>query len=356
MLSLSLSFVKRPTQLVVIDLAKLYTSLSPVCRSVTSLRILLHLDCLYAGLLIDCVNSLIQTEFHLNFILWVSGLVVVSLITPRHLRGSSLVSDPRTISFFLSFFLDFFSISMPNTPTQKSLTGMSSSSTTKLCLLDIKTLIESTKTEILHTVKNEHAKLNDVIASLLSRMESLENKNAELEQRCKRLEETNAQLTQRKEDEVPSEEKLAFVLSECEERKQRENNLIFSGIGEETDGTVHERRTRDEEKVKNILTHLKLEDVSPLSVSRIGKTTNGKPRLLRVQMKSASLKKRALAVSKTLRSSDSYRQVYINPDYTKNEQEIQKKLREELKKLRASGEDVIIFRGKIIKRADKQVF
>lgn len=244
---------------------------------------------------------------------------------------------------------------MPTTPTQRSL--RSSSSNTQLCLLDIKTLIEKSKTELLNTVKDEHAKLNNVIASLLSRIAILENKNTELEQRCKNLEQANAQVTQcQNEHGTAAEENLAFMLSECEDRKQRENNLIFSGVEEDIEGTVQERRSADEERVKKVLEHLKFDDINLVSVSRIGKIKAGKPRLLRAQMRNTALKKRVLAVSKNLRLSDAHRQVYINPDYTRHEQELQKKLRENLKKFRAEGKDVMIFRGKIINRADREGF
>lgn len=243
---------------------------------------------------------------------------------------------------------------MPNTPSQKS--HVSSSNPQKLSLSDLKALIETSKHEILNTVRLEHAKLNDVIASLLSKVETLENKNAELEKRCRQLETANSQLLNKTTDGMKIEEKLTSIYNECEDRKLRESNLIIAGIEEEKEGTVDERIVKDKDKVKKVLSFLSVEEGSFTNVIRIGKPTNGKPRLLRVKMRNVELKKRTLVSSKKLRTSESYRQVYINPDYTKNEQEIQKKLRENLKKLRANGEDVIIFRGKIIKREEKQVF
>ena len=243
---------------------------------------------------------------------------------------------------------------MPNTPSHKTLT--TSSQTQRLSLLDIKTLIVNSKHEILDTVRSEHAKLNDVIASLLLKVECLESKNAELEKRCRQLEQTNSQLLSNRADGMKIEEKLASVYNECEDRKLRENNLIMSGIEEKMEGTVDERRWDDEDKLKKVLSFLNIDETSFTAVSRIGRPTNGKPRLLRVKMRSVELKKRTLVSSKKLRSSESYRHVYINPDYTKNEQEVQKKLREDLKRLRANGDDVIIFRGKIIRRSEKQDF
>jgi hypothetical protein len=238
----------------------------------------------------------------------------------------------------------------PNTPRSTSVTN------SKLCLLDIKTLIETSKIEILNTVKNEHAKLNDVIATLLTKIDGLETKNAQLEQRCKRLEQVNTELVNGRDAQItPAEENLAFIYSECEERRLKESNLIFSGIKEEINGSVEERRTRDEEKVNSVLAHLGLDNGNVISTSRIGKVMSEKPRLLRVKMKSVEMKKKALAASKKLRSSE-YLQIYVNPDYTKKEQEQQKKLRDSLKKLRSEGRDVMIFRGKIIERSEKEDF
>ena len=110
----------------------------------------------------------------------------------------------------------------PNTPRSTSVTN------SKLCLLDIKTLIETSKIEILNTVKNEHAKLNDVIATLLTKIDGLETKNAQLEQRCKKLEQVNTELVNGRDAQItPAEENLAFIYSECEERRLKESNLIF---------------------------------------------------------------------------------------------------------------------------------
>lgn len=244
----------------------------------------------------------------------------------------------------------------PTTPSHKS-QASSSSNSQKLSLFDIKTLIESSKHEILNTVRQEHTRLNDVIASLLTKVENLENKNAELEIRCKHLEQANSQLMlNNTSDDMNIEEKLTSVYNECEDRKLRENNLIITGIEEEMEGTVEERRTKDEEKVRRVLSFLSIDENGFTEVSRIGKPTNGKPRLVRAKMKNVELKKRLLVSSKKLRSSEFYRNVYINPDYTKNEQSIQKKLRDNLKKLRADGKDVMIFRGKIIRRAEKEDF
>ena len=242
---------------------------------------------------------------------------------------------------------------MVHTPLQKTLTTNSQ----RLNLLDIKTLIDSSKQEILNTIRLEHAKLNDVIASLLLKIDHLEKKNAEMEERCSQLEDANRKLLNKADDGGKIEEKLTSVYDEYEDRKSRESNLIISGIEEETEGTVDERRSKDEKKLKKVLNFLNIEEESCMNVSRIGKPSdNGKPRLLRVKMRNLELKRRTLVSSKKLRSSESYRQVYINPDYTKKEQEAQKKLREDLKRLRANGEDVIIFRGKVIKRTDKQFF
>ena len=167
----------------------------------------------------------------------------------------SLCSNPLFSTFSLSS-----PCVMPNTPSHRTLAPSSNSQ--KLSLLDIKTLIESSKIEIIDTVRYEHAKLNDVIASLLKKVENLENKNAELEQRCKQFEQANAQLLNKTVDGEKIEEKVTSVYNELEDRKLRESNLIISGIEEEKEGTVEERLSKDEEKVRKVLNYLSIDESS----------------------------------------------------------------------------------------------
>ena len=54
------------------------------------------------------------------------------------------------------------------------------------------------------------------------------------------------------------EEKTDICL-QCEDRKLRENNIIISGIEEEKEGTVDERRLKDEDKLNKVLSFLDIE-------------------------------------------------------------------------------------------------
>ena len=55
--------------------------------------------------------------------------------------------------------------------------------------------------------------------------------------------------------------------------------------------------------------------------------------------------------TKTLRNSSSYQNVYVSPDLTPKEREINKCIRQELRRRKEAGEpDLIIKRGKIVSK------
>ena len=89
---------------------------------------------------------------------------------------------------------------------------------------------------------------------------------------------------------------------------------------------------------------------------RIGKLKPGVPRPLCLKCESVEQKNRILRSSKGLRNIEKYKSVFINPDRTRMQLEIDKNLREELKRQKLEGKDVIIFREKIIERSSRKNF
>ena len=91
-------------------------------------------------------------------------------------------------------------------------------------------------------------------------------------------------------------------------------------------------------------------------VSRIGplNTNSSRPRLLRVKCETMEEKLSILRLSKKLRDCEEYKGIYVNPDLTLKQRELGKIQRQELKRRRDAGEDVVIRRGQIIAKQNFQ--
>jgi len=93
-----------------------------------------------------------------------------------------------------------------------------------------------------------------------------------------------------------------------------------------------------------------------VSVSRMGKPRDGRPRLLKVQLRSVEGKGEVLKRAKNLKQNEDFGKVFIVPDLTKNQQKVDKDLRDKLKEFRSKGEQASIRGGKVIKNEEgKQV-
>ena len=228
---------------------------------------------------------------------------------------------------------------MPTTPSATNQTRQrtlrsDSNSNNSITLNDIKLLIENSKVEILSSLKKEIDGLNSVLTKLNKRVEEVERRNSHLEHRCKQLEENYASLP-----------------AEFEERDRRKPNLIISGIPEKEHSSSEERKQWDEEMSTNLFQSLGTFTKDAISRTyRIGKEDPSKPRLLRVTCRDVHIKRAIVERAVYLRNMPRYVNVYISPDRTPMEQRDYKQLREELKRRRILGEDVIIRHGKIVSR------
>ena len=82
------------------------------------------------------------------------------------------------------------------------------------------------------------------------------------------------------------------------------------------------------------------------------KKVEGKPRLLVISLEDVDTKHEILKVASQLRDSANWSNVYITPDLTWKEREVGRKLREDLAKRRANGEEnLYIKQGKIVQGA-----
>ena len=81
---------------------------------------------------------------------------------------------------------------------------------------------------------------------------------------------------------------------------------------------------------------------------RLGRKITDKTRPLLIPLPDISTKRQLLKLSKTLKDSEAWNNIFISPDLTPMEREEGKKLKDELRRRRNEGEDVNIRRGKIV--------
>ena len=210
----------------------------------------------------------------------------------------------------------------------------------------MKKLIDESKTEILTAMKSDKDEIVNKLSYLIKRVDELEKKNTQLEKRCAQLE-------------TKSNDSAMFFLNEMEDRLRRRKSLVISGLPEQVKGTVDERHKADSNGVKALIQNLCMgttdAENSITRIHRIGRQEKEKHRLVRVVLDEDDAKA-ILRKAKDLRDSSKYDKIFINPDLTPFQREISKKLRDELKRRRIQGEEVIIRSGKIIPKTQPQNF
>ena len=146
--------------------------------------------------------------------------------------------------------------------------------------------------------------------------------------------------------------RISTTLAEIEQRAIRKNNIIITGIAECVSGTVQERTARDKEVVSRIFDRLGVSPECIKSVRRLGKVTSQKtnPRIIQLVCNTFEKKLEVLKSARALRNIDEYKGVFINVDQTKMQQYESFKLREELRRRKKAGEDVVISHGEIVQK------
>ena len=237
-----------------------------------------------------------------------------------------------------------------SSPSLNDIKSLLESNNTKLANTfrqDMKTLVESSKSEILDAVKKENDRLQSMIQDLKTRFDDLETHNRCLVARCDFLETKCSQLEKRISQSEMSDETL---INETLERYRRRKWLMVSGLPEPTTGSIRERKNADIQELTDLASTIGVDDLDlePEEVMRVGRSNASGPRLLRFKCESTNVKFDILKKAKDLRNHPELNGVYINPDLTKSQRATNKSLREELKRRRAEGERVYIHRGKIV--------
>ena len=148
---------------------------------------------------------------------------------------------------------------------------------------------------------------------------------------------------------------LSVIASEVEDRVRRSTNFIISGVPEPTSTSPEEE---DDEKCADILMAIGLNDNNDVKeVCRIGKRKeDSDTRLLKVKCSDIDFRNCVLRKAKDLRKTSDFKSVYINSNLTRFQQMTRRELLEKLKKRITEGENVVIFRDRIVQRTNKQNF
>ena len=224
--------------------------------------------------------------------------------------------------------------------------SLRSNSQGDLTLSNIKVLIDSSKNEVICTMRSEMRALKDAISTLTTRVDKLEDENRSLKDQLKQV------LSQPIGDSASFENSCSEMITELQQRERRKLNVIVFGASEPKFGSVAERGTADREKCSEVFDALGLPNCSTKHVLRIGKQSDGKRRLLRVTLENEEDKKFIISQSKELRRIEKFKDIYVKPDLTPFQQKIDFQLRKKLQESKSAHpqKDFIIHRGKVIER------
>ena len=222
-------------------------------------------------------------------------------------------------------------------------------------------------------------------ASIITKIDSLESGilqkvDQKIEESLRQFEEKNEQRmsekineklcgdTHSKDEQLMIEDKIQKQISESfdefKDREERKCNLIFFNITESTKTEAAEAAQEDLIMIKKILTHTnpdlaekETKNLTEKNLKRLGTISTKpnetqKPRPIKVSLPDEKTKYKVLNNSNNLKSFQPMQNIGLKPDMTKLQQKEDKALREELKRRKDMNEDVMIFRNKIIKRAD----
>ena len=152
---------------------------------------------------------------------------------------------------------------------------------------------------------------------------------------------------------------ISTAIDDKNELDKRKMNLIVFGLPEveSSDGTwgISEKVKKDIETMNTIISDELNVALSPrtgiIEARRLGAKVQNKHRPLRIEFRDIGTKRDVLTKAKNLRNSTNTvaKQLYINPDLTKEQKEADKKLRAEMWRQREEeNKNVIIRRGKIV--------
>ena len=118
-------------------------------------------------------------------------------------------------------------------------------------------------------------------------------------------------------------------------RQEKKNNLIFFGLPEPQLGENTEFKSKhDLDLLKNVHTALRVDFPANGRVKRVGRISTNKPRPVVVYYATEDLVIRQTVLKNAikLRAIESLNKVFVNPDLTRQEQQVQKNLRDDYRR------------------------
>ena len=209
--------------------------------------------------------------------------------------------------------------------------------------------IESLKT----SWQEEFKVVNDSIATLSKKIDNLGTQNSELQLKVNNTEASINTISTNPVNSSLTQTSATSIVDEYLERERRKLNLIVYGLIESSAPTVTEQISSDTDIFCRLVrSEFNMGDIQVGKVLRLGKVVRDKPRPVLVSLTDFSTRRQILRNAKSLRNSQSYKQVFICPDLTPKERETNKQLVEELRRRKQAGEsNLIIQRGKIVMRS-----
>lgn len=122
---------------------------------------------------------------------------------------------------------------------------------------------------------------------------------------------------------------MTSVMADQKERERRSKNVLIFGVDVSSETNEAERVSKDLEIVKEIFNKIRINPDKVLSFQRFKSKPNQRfsPPIL-VRFESESVRNEVLAAARKLRSGgDKFAKVYINPDLTELERNVDKELR-----------------------------
>ena len=219
------------------------------------------------------------------------------------------------------------------------------------------TPINNLKTELIRLFKEEISKVTNKLDTLSSRLDHMEQSLKEALSSQGKMKKEISELSGRVKlmndelNEVKSMSNQEEMIREVELRQMKKENIIIAGMPEATTGTLEEREAWDKREVEAILDELEVKKCDIKRVFRVGRNLQ-KHRLICVKLNDSLAKRNILQKAKILRNSTKFKHCFVNPDLTPMQRRFDKMLRDELKKQRENGQDVVIKNGRIIARDD----
>ena len=149
-------------------------------------------------------------------------------------------------------------------------------------------------------------------------------------------------------DEAKTVQDMSCIFDTYLDKDKRKLNVVVHNLPEESGETLAERSSKDQTAFQKVVKEgLKL-SVRTSKSFRVGKKIPERPRLLIITIDTLEAKLDLLSKVPQLKDTK-WRNIYINPDLTKEEREEGRKLRAELKSRRQAGEtNLSIRRGRVV--------